>query len=53
MNWASFSDFTDMGGFALYVWGSYAMAVLALGWEVVMLVQRQRRAFEELHNGGD
>src|SRR5439155_15190602 len=27
MNWASWSDFFAMGGYALYVWGSYLVAL--------------------------
>ncbi len=48
MNWSSFADFADMGGYALYVWGSYFMAAAALGWEALMLVQRRHRAIEDL-----
>jgi heme exporter protein D len=49
MNWHSLADFADMGGYALYVWGSYGMALLALGWELLMLRQRRRRATDEVH----
>ena len=48
MNWNSFSDFAAMGGYALYVWGSYAVAGAAIAWEAINLVQRRRRALEEL-----
>ncbi len=44
MNWTGLDDFAAMGGYALYVWGSYAMAAAALGWEALMLAQRRRRA---------
>ena len=46
MNWSSLSDFLDMGGYALYVWGSYLMVAGALVWEIVLLLHRQRRAHE-------
>ena len=39
--WASWSDFWHMGGYALYVWGAYAVcfaAMLAEPW----LARRQR-----------
>ncbi len=49
MNWSSFADFADMGGYALYVWGSFGMTAVALGWEALMLVQRRRRVREDLH----
>lgn len=48
MNWNDFGEFLDMGGYALYVWGSYLMVAAALGWEGLMLVLRRRRALDEL-----
>jgi len=48
MHWQSISDFFDMGGYALYVWGSFLTTAVALGWELVMLVQRRRRAIVEV-----
>jgi heme exporter protein D len=50
MNWTSAADFADMGGYALYVWGSYFMGAAALGWEALMLVQRRRRALQDLQD---
>lgn len=47
MSWQSLADFLDMGGYALYVWGAYGMSAAALGWELLMLVQRRRRALDE------
>jgi heme exporter protein D len=38
----SWSDFLSMGGYALYVWGSYAFALLAIGGEVLLLLRRKR-----------
>ena len=34
MNW---SDFFTMNGYALYVWGSYGMALLALLIEIIVV----------------
>ena len=51
MNWHSLADFGEMGGYALYVWGSYGMAALALGWELLTLQQRRRRAIDEWRDG--
>jgi len=31
-----------MGGYAVYVWGSYAVAAMCIAWEVVALVHRAR-----------
>jgi heme exporter protein CcmD len=32
-----------MGGYALYVWGSYGVTFVLLGAEVLMLINRKRR----------
>lgn len=48
MNWSSLADFADMGGYALYVWGSYLMTAAALAWEALMLTLRRARALEAL-----
>jgi len=42
------ADFLDMGGYGLYVWGSYAMVAVVLAWEGWMLVQRHRRALDDI-----
>lgn len=39
---STFADFTNMGGYALYVWGSLGMCALVMLAEVVWL--RARRA---------
>jgi heme exporter protein D len=39
MNWSSFFS---MGGYAFYVWGAYAVALIAMGGEVILLRQRRR-----------
>jgi heme exporter protein D len=48
MNWASFSDFAAMGGYGLYVWGSFAMAALLMGLEPVLALRRHRQALRRL-----
>ncbi len=40
--WSNFSDFLNMGGYALYVWGSYLVTVLVLMIEVLRLRSRNR-----------
>lgn len=50
MYWSSMSDFLAMGGYALYVWGSFVMTAGVLGWEVLTLAQRRRRALDEVRN---
>ena len=39
MDW---SKFFSMGGYALYVWGSYGVAFVLLAGEVLMLLKRKR-----------
>jgi len=43
MHWTSWSQFFSMGGYALYVWGSYGVTFVLLGAEVLMLVNRKRK----------
>jgi heme exporter protein D len=39
MNW---SEFFSMGGYGLYVWGSYLSALILMGGEVVLLMRRRK-----------
>ena len=41
-NWASWSDFLAMGGYGLYVWGSFGVSAVVMAGEVIAL--RARRA---------
>jgi heme exporter protein D len=44
MNWASWSDFLAMGGYALYVWGSYVVTACMIIMEIILLRGRGRAA---------
>jgi heme exporter protein CcmD len=46
MNW---SKFFSMGGYALYVWGSYGVTFVLLGGEVLMLLKRKRNLARREH----
>lgn len=46
MTW---SEFFSMGGYAFYVWGSYLLALLALGGEVVFLLRRRKALLARTH----
>ena len=48
MNWASWSDFLAMGGYALYVWGSYAVTAGLIVMEIILLRNRRRAAVGQL-----
>ena len=42
MYWSSFSDFIQMGGYALFVWGSYLVTIFVLIIEITLLRSRNR-----------
>lgn len=44
MKWASLSQFLAMGGYGLYVWGSYAVTAVVIGLEIAVLIARHRAA---------
>lgn len=37
------SEFFHMGGYAFYVWGSYGVAFLLIGIEMILLRKRSRQ----------
>ena len=47
MNWNSASDFFAMGGYGVYVWGSYIATALLMGLEPWLAARRQRRAIDQ------
>jgi heme exporter protein D len=47
MNWTSWNDFFAMGGYALYVWGSYAVTFALIAAEVVFVRRRRRVALRD------
>ncbi len=48
MIWASWSDFFAMGGYAFYVWGSYAVTAVLMVAEVILVMRRHRETRERL-----
>lgn len=46
MNWSSVGAFIDMGGYGLYVWGSYGVTALCIAVEAWTLARRARAAGE-------
>jgi heme exporter protein D len=44
MQWASWSDFFDMGGKGFYVWGSYLVSFAVFAIEIALVSVRRRRA---------
>ena len=56
--WASWSDFFAMGGYGLYVWGSYGVTLVVIALELSALRRRRRHALHSIritgtgHDGG-
>ena len=44
MNWQSLDQFVAMGGYGLYVWGSYLVTALCIAAEVALVMKRNRNA---------
>ena len=42
MQWSSVSEFFAMGGYGLYVWGSYLVTAAVIAAEIAVLVRRGR-----------
>ena len=49
MNWNSWSDFWAMGGYGLYVWGSYAVTIAFMVAELVLLILGKRSMVQHLN----
>lgn len=41
-------EFFNMGGYALYVWGSYVIACILVGVNILLAKRRLRRATQEI-----
>ena len=50
MIWGSWSDFFAMGGYALYVWGSFVVVFGFMAGEVMLLKQRGKSIRAQLAN---
>jgi heme exporter protein D len=48
MNWNSPAEFFAMGGYALYVWGSFGVCALALVLEPFLVRQRRTLILQSL-----
>ena len=46
MNWQSMDEFFRMGGYGLYVWGSYGMTLAVMLVEMLAVRHRRRLAFD-------
>lgn len=50
MIWSNWSAFWNMGGFAFYVWTSYALAVLVLSLNILAPLVRRRAVVRQLRS---
>lgn len=48
MSWNGGGDFWSMGGYGLYVWGSYGVTALLMLLEPLIVARRVRRACRDL-----
>lgn len=46
MNWSSWSEFFAMGGYGIYVWGSYIVTFICVISEVLLISRRHRTLME-------
>jgi heme exporter protein D len=53
MVWNSASDFFAMGGYGLYVWGSYAVTAAWMLLEPVLAARRHRTALQAVGDQDD
>jgi heme exporter protein D len=50
MNWSSAGEFFAMGGYGLYVWGSYGVVTAWMLLEPIAVMRRQRRALHQIND---
>jgi heme exporter protein D len=50
MSWQSWEHFLSMGGYGLYVWGSYAVTFALIAAEVALLAKRRRNVLRVLRS---
>ena len=43
MSWGSLTEFLEMGGYGMYVWGSYGMALACVVLEILFLKMDSRK----------
>ncbi len=48
MKWNSVSEFIAMGGYGLYVWGAYVLALILMVMEPWLAARRHRQALRAL-----
>jgi heme exporter protein D len=49
MVWQSWNEFFAMGGYGVYVWGSFGACAIALCIEWVLIMQQRKNVLKQLH----
>lgn len=44
MNWSGWTEFFHMGGYALYVWGSYAVTAVLVAGDILLMRSHRQKA---------
>ena len=50
MHWNSVSEFFAMGGYALYVWGSFGATAVVVAGEILLLRSQRKAILRNLRN---
>jgi len=50
MQWNSVSEFFAMGGYALYVWGSFGLTAVVMAVETLQIHRQRAELMEHLRN---
>jgi len=50
MRWHSVGDFFSMGGYALYVWGSFGVTAVVVVIEMLLIRSQRRELLRDLRN---
>ena len=53
MNWSSWAEFWDMGGYAFYVWGSYGVVAVGVALELWLAVAHRAGVLLTLRRSRD
>ena len=53
MQWQSLSDFVAMGGYGLYVWGSFGVCAVTMLAEPLLVRHRRRQALRDIQQSQD
>lgn len=53
MQWANASEFFAMGGYALYVWGSFGVCAVAMIAEPLLVRHRRKLAIRQIQQSQD